>query len=234
MSDFIEMYWWRGAGNKNFGDVLGPALVNHFTKKEIIFAEPEHSSLVTIGSISEHLPNGYEGTLAGIGMARSKTRKNFANADVLAVRGRLTLDRINTTQEPILADPGLIAIDLVKDLNLEKRYDCGIISHYSDHTRYSFSNSININILSPIEDVIMQAAQCKNIISSSLHGIVLADALGVPRMWKKYNRVQGNGFKFEDYASSIGGILRPNVWKLANRYVVKQKQDQLREIFSCL
>jgi hypothetical protein len=115
-----------------------------------------------------------------------------------------------------------------------KRYGCGIISHYSDHTRYSVSNSININILSPIEDVIMQAAQCKNIISSSLHGIVLADALGVPRMWKKYNRVQGNGFKFEDYASSIGGILRPNVWKLANQYVVKQKQDQLREIFSCL
>lgn len=234
MSNYIKMYWWTGANNKNFGDILGPALVNHFTKKEVVFAKPSDSELITIGSIAEHIPDNYKGTLAGIGMARRSTRKDFSSANVVAVRGKHTLKRINVSTEPVLADPGLIATDLVSDLSQEKRYKYGIISHYSDRTPYIFNNSIYIDICSPLEEVIAKAAECEAIIASSLHGLILADALGLPRMWKKYERTQGNGFKFLDYGTSINQDIKPNVWMTANRSIIRQKQDQLREIFECL
>lgn len=234
MSDYIKAYWWTGAGNKNFGDVLGPELIKHFTGKQVEFSSPENSDIVTVGSISEHLPDGYSGTIAGIGMARRSTRKDFSRANVLAVRGAHTLSRINFRGKVVLGDPGLIATDLVKDLNKEKKYEYGIISHYSDSTAYLYKDSFYIDIRDPIEKVIKEAAQCKAIVTSSLHGLILADALRLPRLWKKYARTQGNGFKFLDYGTSIEQAIRPNIWMTANWYTIREKQEQLREIFTCL
>jgi pyruvyltransferase len=233
MKSLYNLYWWRGAWNSNFGDVLGPAIFKHFTGQDYVESEAADSNLVLIGSIAEHLPEGYEGTIAGIGMARGSTRKDFSKAKVLAVRGELTLKRINIDSTPLLADPGLIATDLVNNLP-DRQYKIGVIPHYSDKTLKAPKGGLLINLLDPIEKVIMDAASCESIVTSSLHGLILADALGVPRMWKKYSRVQGGGFKFYDYSTSISEKIAPDVWITANKDTIKYKQDKLREMLSCL
>jgi len=228
-----SVYWWRGAGNKNFGDVLGPELVTKLSNHDVTWAPAEESELVVIGSIMEHLPKGYDGTVAGIGVAHRKTKKNLANANVLALRGMLSWEASGIRNVPLLADPGLVAIDLIKEMP-EKQHQVGIISHYSDSSIKAGPNDFVIDIQSPIEDVVTNAAKCEKIVTSSLHGLILADALGLPRMWKKYSRVQGGGYKFHDYASSLDQRIRPGVWTTAPERIVKEKQEALREMFSCL
>jgi pyruvyltransferase len=228
-----SVYWWRGAGNKNFGDVLGPELVTRLSNHSVTWAPAEDSELVVIGSIMEHLPKGYEGTVAGIGVAHRKTKRNLANSNVLALRGMLSWEASGIKNVPLLADPGLIAIDLIKDIP-EKQHKIGIISHYSDNSIHPGPNDFVIDIRSPIEKVVKDAASCEKIVTSSLHGLILADALGLPRMWKKYSRVQGGGYKFHDYSSSLGQRIRSNVWDKAPERIVKEKQEALREMFSCL
>ncbi len=42
--------------------------------------------------------------------------------------------------------------------------------------------------------------ECDEIISSSLHGIVIAEAYGIPCKWILYgNEIEGGEFKYQDY-----------------------------------
>ena len=46
---------------------------------------------------------------------------------------------------------------------------------------------------------------CEVIVSSSLHGLIIADAYGIPTVWAKFgNDINGNDFKFYDYYWSLG------------------------------
>jgi pyruvyltransferase len=85
----------------------------------------------------------------------------------------------------------------------------GIIPHYKDlqyikKVKGSESYKI-INILDGFKVVLNEVLDCKGIISSSLHGLVLADAYGLKAAWLQVDRgkrLAGKGFKFEDYLLS--------------------------------
>jgi pyruvyltransferase len=228
-----KLYWWQGKNNQNFGDALAPKLLKYFTGNKVVFSNAEESEIALIGSIAEHLPESYSGTIAGIGMINNKTFKDFSKANVLALRGSLTLERTNIKNNILLADPGLIAIDLI-DTFIKKEYKVGVIAHYVDKDLIARDDELVINVFDPIEKVLHDIASCESIISSSLHGIIVADSLGIPRMWKENKKIIGNGFKFYDYASSIGQDLTPNVWITANPNTILNKQNRLREMMLCL
>jgi pyruvyltransferase len=231
----MKIYHSKCAGNKNFGDILGPYIVEKLSQKNVIFSEVEQSEAVIIGSILEHLPQHYKGIVAGIGVARSSTRKDLSKAKVLALRGEHTLNAVNTNQSNILlADPGLLAPYVVDVSNVKKQHKTGVILHYADKQFKKTDEDYVIDILSGIENVITEAAKCEKIITSSLHGLILADSLNIERKWVLYDRVQGGGYKFKDYASSIKETLTPDVWCKADFNLVEEKQEKLLELFKCL
>lgn len=232
----VPTYWWSGAGNANFGDVLGPRLFEHFTDKKALWVPASQSELVIIGSIAEHLPRPYTGTIAGIGFGYRRSRIDLSQAKVLALRGELSYrSSYIRGYKPLLADPGLVAPDLI---NLNKKritHEIGVIAHHTHRQEIEIpEGAMVIDITWPIEDVIEAASMCSAISSSSLHGIILADALHKPRQWVYFDRVQGGGYKFMDYFTSIGQKASPGQWKKAHKETILTKQEQLRGMLSCL
>jgi hypothetical protein len=154
---------------------------------------------------------------------------------VLALRGRLSLKASSLRRKPLLADPGLVAPDLIDSHSSKKVFDVGFILHHKDQkSDRNIGDGLQIDITWPIEDVIDAASMCKSISASSLHGIILADALGLPRQWSKFEGVQGRGHKFYDYFSSLRQFARPGDWKTAPKRLVWKKQEDLRQMLASL
>ena len=93
---------------------------------------------------------------------------------------------------------------------IKKTHKIGIIPHYIDQGHPWVEMNRNnpevkiINILGGASHVVDEILSCENILSSTLHGIIAADAYGVPSMWIKLsNKLTGGSFKFEDYFMSV-------------------------------
>ncbi len=210
----IKVAWWNDV--PNFGDALTPVLLKRFKNIKAIWSEPEDSELVGIGSYLEKF-SGYKGIIWGTGKMFEKTVVNLWDSKVLALRGELSL-RGSHCFPVTLGDPVLLCRFLQPE-SVKKEYEVGIIPHWNDReTEKNFKDRIclKIDITAPIDDVIRNTASCKNIISSSLHGLVLADALGIPRLWYPSDMNPGDGFKFRDYQTVLGGEIKPHVWYTAD------------------
>lgn len=241
----------------NFGDNLSKYIVEYLSGDTVIWTDYMESDIIAAGSILQNIPQEYKGYIWGSGMMYSRSRKTFTNAHVLAVRGYLSLDAIECTNKESVAvgDPGLLC-PLLIDILPKKRYKLGVIPHFVDKndpiikTIAQKSSEITvIDILKPVKEVIRRAAECEYIISSSLHGLILADSLGIPADWIELNnceqKVDGNGHKFRDYFT-VYGIMDKKPMELTfndtidsiigkigdyNRPSIKDLQDGLIQTF---
>ncbi len=90
------------------------------------------------------------------------------------------------------------------------KWDMGIIPHYNDTPVLQVPQSDRIrviNIESGLIQVVREVLSCACILSSSLHGLVLADAYDIPAAWLLVDggaRLVGGKFKFVDYLLSTG------------------------------
>jgi pyruvyltransferase len=204
----IQSYWWSQV--INFGDWMTPALLEHYGFIPVL-SSPATAKVVMTGSILEHLPEDYAGIILGAGLLRSNSARSFPKATILAVRGELTRQRTHAPQDVVLGDPGLLVSQIFKGA-AEKCYPVGIIPHYVDrkdpriasiHRRYQRETHI-IDVQRDPRKVFHDISQCEVILSSSLHGVIVADALGIPNAWLYLSdKVIGGSFKFDDYNSSL-------------------------------
>jgi len=223
-----EVYWYRG--RSNFGDALTEFLLTELGVTPH-WREPADAELVIVGSILQHLPGGWAGTICGAGLMHGNARVDLSNADVLALRGNLTAARVTVSprhRRVVIGDPGLLVSRVVT--HTTAKYDFGIIPHWSDtrlRARYPFGRLIDVN--QPPAHVVSEIASCERVISSSLHGIVVADAFGLPRQAELFPQacIDGGDFKFRDYASALGETPRfGEMWR-APRDEVERVQDGL-------
>lgn len=150
--------------------------------------------------------------------------KYLRKMDFKIVRGKLTenyLRKNNLIKESanniLLGDLGLLCPYMVK--NTVKKYKLGIIPHYVDlnslaiydmYKRYG-KDCIIINVQDDVDTILQQITECKNILSSSLHGLIVADSFYIPNLWfentLKYITVDTKDlsrFKYLDYYSIYG------------------------------
>lgn len=220
-SDKIRLFWWneiklQGKTKENYGDLLGKYLVEKISGKEVVWTKPTKFSLkdlfspiyVTIGSILTNVNHKCIVWGSGIVSKAYPVKK----AKFLAVRGPQTRKHlINKGYEvpEIYGDPGLL---LPKHYNpkIEKEYALGIVPHYRDFNKVKdfYKNDSNILLIdlmtNDVEDTTNAFLKCERIVSSSLHGVIIAHAYGIPAVWQKFSDdVFGDDIKYQDYFESV-------------------------------
>lgn len=136
------------------------------------------------------------------------------NIVIHALRGELTriqlCDFFDIDIQCPLADPGLLS-SLVIPAE-EKKWAVGIVPHYVDEKDPLFDNmknyyhdSVVINVHDDPAFVLKQISQCERILSTSLHGLVVADSYNIPNCWcVASDKILGSGYKYHDYFSAFG------------------------------
>jgi pyruvyltransferase len=212
-SNLVKTYWY--INEANFGDLLTPELIKSFGFSPV-YTDKASADLLFIGSILDNVPENYSGYIIGSGLISDQPKK-LPNAIILAVRGKLTRERINASNSTILGDPGLLIDRLIKERK-NKEYPLGIVPHYVDKLNPKLLQIANrykneillIDVQHQPKQVIAEIDKCEFIISSSLHGLITADSLGIPNAWVSLsNKIKGGGFKFNDYASAMGMEFEP-------------------------
>ena len=131
-----------------------------------------------------------------------------------AVRGELTRkdmsEILGTEVDCVLGDPGLLTSVVMPEE--DKKWDYGIVPHFFDaedpviiRMKNHYPNSLVINVRERPETVVRQISQCRKILSTSLHGLIVADAYRIPNCWcVASDKIQGDGYKYHDYFSAFG------------------------------
>lgn len=227
-SRMIHAYWCLCANN--FGDLLTRYWIERLTATKVEWVPPDQAEMFGCGSILDSVPIGFTGMLLGTGaMFAERKRHDLKRADIRVLRGPLTARLIfgdpEAGREIQLGDLGVLFV--LKKPDVAKDCKVGSLPHYDD--REPYKSDCHLDIRGGIETVVDQVARCERIVSSSLHGIILADALGVENKWVDCPRVRGGGFKFRDYAASLGESIEPGVWRLGNQERIAEMATALRE-----
>lgn len=209
----IDAFWYRK--HPNFGDLLTPLLLSKFGFSPV-YKPPHEAQVASVGSILQRFPTDYTGLILGSGLILEE-KKEFPNAQILAVRGKLTRDLIRAPKKTPLGDPGLLVNHLVASPS-EKKNVLGFVPHFVDkldtrlrNIQHRYPTEVKIIDVErhPIK-VLKDIAECSFILSSSLHGLIAADAYQIPNAWMVLSdKVKGNGFKFHDYYSGSASERHP-------------------------
>jgi pyruvyltransferase len=218
----------------NLGDILNPIIAQHFGSKEVKRISKRNCKrfehYFMIGSILQRCTD--KSIIWGSGLISEKAECQQAPKKILAVRGPLTRKKLieqGISCPEIFGDPALLLPEIYPSPNKIIKYKLGIIPHFNDKNdawlRLKFLNQADIKIIDiqnkyPLK-VVDEMLSCEKIISSSLHGIIIADAYKIPSVWIEFEKPFEDGhFKFQDYfhsvSRSVEGPVKINEFKSLN------------------
>lgn len=216
--DSVLGFWWDGKAN--FGDAAGPWLINKMTGKNVINARNSRAIGVAtpnIGSLFQMI-NYPRVDFWGCGLLyppnerQVERLRSLEQARIFAVRGektRETLQQMVGWEVPaVYGDPALL---FPRYLQIEQRgHAAGVaLIPHRQHSKYFDTRDIgNVELLSVADDVrevVTSIATSEVCVSTSLHGVIFAQAYGVPWVWLNVqdDELKGGEFKFEDFFTTI-------------------------------
>lgn len=206
-------YWTKRV---NLGDTLAPVICQWMLQRgnaakaegKSAVTEPVH--LMTVGSILNM--GQFDSTVWGSGILSIDVLKEvyeksqYRKLDIRAVRGPITgaiLKNAGYDVPDVYGDPGVLMPLIYEPDRKEKTVPFTIIPHYLNFRNCISEGYHYLNILtSDYRAFIDQIVKSKLVISSSLHGIILAEAYGVPSVLLNYHDI--DLLKYYDYYFSTG------------------------------
>jgi pyruvyltransferase len=206
---YLPLYY---CDTPNWGDALSPILCAKLAGKPVKKMLWKHQKrFLAIGSILENA--NARAHVWGSGFIWPDGKLDEAPAAVHAVRGpqtRAKLRAMGIDCPEVYGDPALL-FPYFFDPVVEKKYEVGVIPHFDDKNTEWIRNLPRdpsfriIDVEGGIEKFVREVKSCELVLSSSLHGLICADAYGVPNMWVKLSNIlHGGNFKFRDYYESVG------------------------------
>ena len=207
-----------------WGDTISPTLIQYLSNakpREIDIKEYKTLSYqsdrldefyLMVGSTLHHADKQL--IVWGSGFSQAKLSFEQAPKLICAVRGPLSRDRVialgiecpDLWGDPLLLLPKFYSPKIASD------YRLGIISHIADYSASTLKQLLkNEGVLLidtsklSVKEVADLVCRCDKVVSTSLHGLVLADAYQIASGWiKNSKRSPEQDFKFYDYFSSLG------------------------------
>lgn len=201
---------------RNVGDAITPLVLEAFTGRPVtVVRSPDDDHVLSIGSVLQtSTPRSY---VWGTGLVDPSVGVGTPDpARVLAVRGKLThaaLRRAGVSVGDVpLGDPGyLVPEALGVRAAAAPRYRLGLVPYLFDRDHPFFADAARdpdvevLDVCAPPAAFFAELASCAAIASSSLHGLIFGEALGLPTLWLDVsgNIVEGR-FKYLDWFSLAG------------------------------
>lgn len=251
--NLVYVHW--GRIGKNFGDCLSPLILKHYGFTPVFCSSNDAADVVVAGTLLQWLDDDYEGLIIGAG--GDKKKYFFKNAKIVILRGKLTESNFQEQKPEALGDPGLL-MPLIYKPNKTKTWKVGIVPHFVDYDHRFIRNLQNqfadqckiINVRNHPKYVIKDITSCEFIISSSLHGLIIADAYHIPNARIVIRETMPTYFfdyKFDDYYSIYDYNHKPielsdnttkeevlSACKLIDPELIDRKINELDLIFSDL
>lgn len=208
----------------NFGDLLNPLIIEAVSGQETCWSARDDlphllaiGSLVAIASPQSHVwGTGVMNPVLGLGAVDGRR--------VHALRGPRSYMELRHAGVALgdvpLGDPAILApqlLGITKSSNPHKRV--GLVAHYVDRQRPAIRHLLAQDGVADLDvhgdplSLIEAMADCQAVISSSLHGLIVAEALGLPSLWiKAGDDIAGDDFKFGDwFATTRNPQVAPHV-----------------------
>ncbi len=214
----LKLYWWTDT--PNFGDAINPLIVSHVSGRDVAWAEPQDADLFAIGSVMPFVRQAANASerrplVWGSGCLNAMRRDFVERATFAAVRGPLSAEWLGLSVtrfgDPALLMPDVLGAPVAADGKVR------IVPHFKllDQTRRaarSLGDEVEVvDVRDDALDVVRRIAASRLVLSSSLHGLIVADAFGIPNLWLDPDgNHRSPRFKFYDYACAVGrGLSRP-------------------------
>lgn len=222
----ISIYSYIQPNNtKNFGDDMSLPICRYASGKQTFKEDNIYADMYGIGSLLQLFKKRKHQVKSTV-LRALKGKKPLViwgtgaidnnpiylpRAKVLAIRGPHTAKALALKATVPFGDPGLLVSDILTMPS--KIGKIGIVPHYVDKAHPIVAEAakedrfVIIDVEDDWENTATRIAQCDVILSSSLHGLIVADSYGIPNQWLEFSKnVIGAGFKFRDYADGIGRI----------------------------
>lgn len=215
----IKLWYFKEEMFTNFGDELSVDIIEGLFKRKVVRSPIEDAYMFAVGSIIEQADR--ERTRVsyvwGSGFIQEGIDIGDRNLIFTAVRGEMTRSRLPSEFRNIpIGDPGLLVnliYPYIRDVDSEM---VGIVPHYTDENNEILERAKScpgkykiISVKNSPEEVARQITSCGLILSSSLHGLIVADSYNIPNIHLKLsNNLVGGEYKFRDYYTATGRAYR--------------------------
>lgn len=214
----VTSFFWTPRDRLNFGDYLASAVVARMLARcEMLADEPaaRATTLFSIGSVLHFARDGETVWGSGRNGKIADEAHGFSSLDVRAVRGPLTRDWLlsrGVSCPAVFGDPALLIPQLfpTRFRRSVTPGRIGIVPNLNDLPLVDDSR-----VIDPTKrwDAVIDAIlSCELVIASSLHGLIVADAFGVPCAQVRFGPAE-HDFKYEDYHRGAG---RTDFWSNAS------------------
>jgi hypothetical protein len=201
-------------GVKNVGDLVSPITVQYATGRPTLWKQRSVGThLLGLGSI---LPWATElSHVWGAGLMNPARGFGDVRAErIWALRGKLThthlAHELGGLRDVPLGDPGYLVGRRLAALMLARAPTnrLGVVPHFQDCDHPAIAHLrgqdgvIVLDVRDPEPKFFAEMMSCEAIASSSLHGLIFAEALGIPNAWLDFGPEDpGHAFKYQDWFS---------------------------------
>lgn len=195
----------------NAGDLLNRDLISHFYGEPPLNVDSGGTRLLLVGSVIHRMQQG--DLIAGVGTKGTPLPdpKHIGEIDIRGVRGPITHDALaksgfDVSNITFHADPGLLVKELYPRETTRNaiRNRVAFIPHYRDRKDYRHTTGIRVvDIDCEPRKLAKEVAQAELVLTSSLHGLIFAHAIGRPVVLIAPLQAEPL-VKYQDYMASVG------------------------------